>query len=181
MKNKEYFCPHCDEKFTGGESRGFCPICGVVISASKDGDKVISIQGENADDVKKVADSALQNSDVRNEIKISAPWGGMQRQWMYNVDRSSNPRIQEKFIKERSKVHLEYIKENEKTKRISLIASAILLALGLIIIVFSPSEKQFLSYWIGASLLLLAAGTAGYKRIWAKSKVLDIKADQDKD
>jgi hypothetical protein len=179
MNDEKYYCPYCGERVIVGESRSFCPRCGVEIKTHKSGDKEITIQGENADDVKKVTDFAVKNFAERNEIKISTPWGGYQQ--MGNVIISPNQRIQRKFIEDRSKVHLEYIKETEKTKRISLIASAILLALGLVIIIFGPTEKQTLSYWIGASLLLLAAGTAGYKRIWAKSKILDIKADQDKE
>src|SRR5665648_1301873 len=75
MNNKVYYCPECGEKFIASESLGFCPRCGVKIRTFKGGEKEISIQGENADDVKKVADYALSNSDERNEIKLSAPWG----------------------------------------------------------------------------------------------------------
>lgn len=181
MNTKEFFCPDCNKKFTGNKELGYCPYCGVQIRTTSKGSKEITIQGENADDVKKVVDSALKEFDDRNEINISAPWGGRQQIMQSNIGYFKDSSVQESFIKERSRVHLEYIKENEKTKRISLIASAILLALGLIIIIFGPAEKQTLSSWIGASLIVLAAGTAGYKRIWAKTKVMEIKADQDRE
>src|SRR5665648_1237029 len=138
MNNKVYYCPECGEKFIASESLGFCPRCGVKIRTFKGGEKEISIQGENADDVKKVADYALSNSDERNEIKLSAPWGGHQQ---INISRFHDPRIQRQFIEDRSKVHLEYIKESEKTKRISLIASTSLFALGLSLIHISEPTR----------------------------------------
>jgi len=121
--------------------------------------------------------ASKKNKD--NKISISAPWGNKNIMQSINSAEVNNPRIQELFIKDRSRVHLEYIKEVEKTKRVYLIISALLLALALLIVFFSPEEKQTVSYWIGASLLVLAAGAAGYKRIWVKSKLLEIKGDQD--
>ena len=181
MDTNDFFCPYCNEKFTSNKIFGYCPNCGVKIKTAGKGNTEITIQGENANDVKKVVDSALKEIDDKNEIKISAPWGGTQQVMLSKIGNFKDSTVQDNFIKERSRVHSEYIKENEKTKRISLITSAIILALGLVIIIFGPAEKQTLSNWIGVSLIILAAGTAGYKRVWAKSKLIEIKADQDRE
>lgn len=183
MKIKEkLFCNYCGSKLDPSKNNfGFCPNCGVRIKTRGKGRKEIVIEGENAEDVKKVMNSASKNSDDWSEIKISAPWGHTRQGYGSKMGYSKNSKVQENFIKERSRVHLEYIKENEKTKRISLVTSAILLVFGLLIIIYCPTEKQTLSNWIGGSLIILAAGTAGYKQIWAKSKIIEIKADQDKE
>ena len=84
------------------------------------------------------------------------------------------------FLRERTRVHETYIKEQERTKRIGIIASAILILGAAALILFAPAGRETLSYWIGAALVVFAAGAMGYQRIWGKSKNLSFGADQDR-
>jgi hypothetical protein len=112
-----------------------------------------------------------------NAVTLIVPWitsGHECKQTMVRGVRT-NP---DKFITERSRVHEVYIREQEKTKRLSLIISAILFISSCGFYVFAPEDRQSLANWIGAAMLVLSAGAAGYKRLWAKGKDLRIKADQ---
>lgn len=84
------------------------------------------------------------------------------------------------FLQERSRVHETYIKEQERTKRIGMILAAILILAAAALILFAPAGRETLSYWIGAALVIFAAGSMGYQRIWGKSKNLSFGADQDR-
>ncbi len=76
-------------------------------------------------------------------------------------------------------MHKAYIEEQEKTKRLWLVLSVIALLSALALIVFAPEGRETLSYWIGGALLVFSAGAAGFKRVWGKSKVFSLGADQD--
>jgi hypothetical protein len=115
-----------------------------------------------------------KDQDGKDEIKISAPWG--QHNIGYIIRHSDDSESTKHFIQERSKVHSTYIIEQEKTKRLSLILSVILLLSALLILVFAPEGREQISYWIGGALLLFSAGAAGYKRIWAKAPLLEVDA-----
>jgi hypothetical protein len=39
------------------------------------------------------------------------------------------------------------------------------------------SGRETLSYWIGATLVIFAAGAVGYKRVWGKTKDVSMGAD----
>jgi hypothetical protein len=82
------------------------------------------------------------------------------------------------FLTERSRVHERYIIEQERTKRLSLVLSAVLLLAACLIFVFAPTGREVISMWIGAALLVTAAGAAGYKRVWGRSKHMSFGADQ---
>ena len=81
----------------------------------------------------------------------------------------------------RTKLHESYILEEAKTKRLSIIISAILFLSGCGAILFSPEGKENISQWIGGALILLSAGAAGYKSVWGKSAVLSVGAGEHHD
>ena len=83
------------------------------------------------------------------------------------------------FVRERTRVHETYIIEQERTKRIGMILSVMLILGAGALILFAPEGRETLSYWIGAALIIFAAGAMGYKRVWGKSKNVVIGADQD--
>lgn len=70
--------------------------------------------------------------------------------------------------------------EEQKTKRLWLVLAVVALLAALALLVFAPPGRETLSYWIGGALLIFAAGAAGYKRVWGKSKLFSVGADQDR-
>ena len=114
-----------------------------------------------------------EESGKKDEIRMSAPWGGR------NVSQQGgffDPESAKCFIEQRSQVHSTYIIEQEKTKRLYLVLSVILLICALLIMVFAPEGKEQMSYWIGGALLVFSAGAAGYKRFWAKAPMIEFDA-----
>ncbi|WP_448548879.1 hypothetical protein [Thalassotalea fusca] len=118
-----------------------------------------------------------KNKYDESSLYISAPWGNSNI--MQGVSRVSrdNPVDPNLFVSERSRVHEAYIIEQEKTKRLSLILSAVLLLAACLIFIFAPEGREQVSTWIGAALVVTAAGAAGYKRVWGKSKIISFGAD----
>ncbi|ENU5815648.1 hypothetical protein ACE34P_003248 [Vibrio fluvialis] len=118
-----------------------------------------------------------KNKGDKSSIHISAPWGGSNI--MQSVSRVSrdNPVDPNHFVSERTRVHEAYIIEQEKTKRLSLILSAVLLLAACLIFIFAPEGREQVSTWIGVALVITAAGAAGYKRVWGKSKIISFGAD----
>ncbi len=55
-------------------------------------------------------------------------------------------------------------------------ASLILGAAGLL--VFAPEGRETVSYVIGGALSIFAAGAAGFKRVWGKTPITSVGADQ---
>jgi hypothetical protein len=123
-------------------------------------------------------ESNLNNSSV-DEIRISAPW--RPHHPMQAISRGVRQRSTvdpNHFLTERSRVHEVYIREQEKTRRLSLFLSAVLLLAACLVVVFAPAGRENVSSWVGAALLASAAGAAGYKRIWGRSKNMSLGADQ---
>ena len=96
----------------------------------------------------------------------------------YGSRKHINQDVNAIFIKERTRLHELYIREEAKTKRLTLIIALLLFLAGCSVILFAPSGRELLFNWIGAAMLIIAAGSAGYKGIWGKSKILELKADQ---
>ncbi len=111
-----------------------------------------------------------------HNIKISAPWGNDNVICQSSAFRDA--KSAQSFIKLRSEVHKLYIVEIEKTKRISLVLSVILLLSAMLIVMFAPQGKEVLSYWFGAALVIFSAGAAGYRRLWAKAPMIEIESGQ---
>lgn len=84
------------------------------------------------------------------------------------------------FVQERTRLHELFVREQERTKRISLILAAILILAAASLILFAPEGRETMSYWLGAALVIFAAGAAGYKRVWGKTENMSFGADQDK-
>ena len=82
------------------------------------------------------------------------------------------------MVEERSRVHLAYIVEQEKTKRLSLLLAGMALISACLVFVFAPDGRENISGWTGAALLVFSAGAAGYKRVWGKGKMGSFGADQ---
>jgi hypothetical protein len=112
---------------------------------------------------------------ARGEIKLSTPWGGPQLANVITFD--GDGVVLDTFIQERTRVHEAYIREQAKSKRLGLALAAGLILSATLILVFAPPGREQLSYWIGAALLVFAAGAAGYKRVWGRSAVFSVGAD----
>jgi len=119
------------------------------------------------------------NNPATEEIRISAPWGGqVPLQAISRVYRHDRAIDLNHFLTERSRVHEVYIREQEKTKRLSLALSAVLLLAACFVVDFAPGGREYLAGGLGAALLVTAAGAASYKRIWGRSTGASLGADQ---
>jgi O-antigen/teichoic acid export membrane protein len=98
---------------------------------------------------------------------------------MSNIAGLPSAESAEEFIRERTRLHELYIREQERTKRIGLVLAAVLILAASALVLFAPTGRETLSYWIGAALVIFAAGAMGYKRVWGKSKNITFGADQD--
>jgi hypothetical protein len=83
------------------------------------------------------------------------------------------------FIRERSIVHLQYIIEENKTKRLALVISALLVIAGGFILAYAPAANRVLANFIGIALVISAGGAAGYKRLWFRSRERQLLADSE--
>lgn len=117
----------------------------------------------------------------KSDTRLSPPWGGAQQRQQQDYSQQQQMQIDSTrhFVSERSKVHTAYIIEQEKSKRLGLILSVILLVSAMLIVVFSPQGKEVVSYWIGAALVIFSAGAAGYKRLWAKAPHIEVEAGEE--
>jgi hypothetical protein len=105
-------------------------------------------------------------------FELTSPWG---------TDAGATMEFSaDALIKARTKLHVEALKEGEKTKRLSLVLAAVMVVASLLAVLFAPAGREVVSYWIGATLLVSAAGAAGYKRVWGKSKLMSFGGDEDK-
>lgn len=139
------------------------------------------IRGNNADSSQPENGEEAENN--QGEISLSTPWGGENTGRIITNNFYGNPSLEgaSTFIKERTQLHQIYIQEEAKTKRLWLILSVVSLLVALTLMVFAPEGRQTLSYWVGGALLIFAAGAAGYKRVWGKSSIFSVGADQDKE
>lgn len=114
---------------------------------------------------------------ITDEVRISVPWSIEGSSNVYQGIGRANREDANHFISERSRVHETYIREQEKTRRLSLVLATISFIAGCVVIVFGPAERETLSNWIGAALLVVSAGAAGYKRVWGRTKEISFGAD----
>ncbi len=132
---------------------------------------------EEAQDGKTVVDKRKRKASRRSaELKLSCPWGLHQTQEARNMDKA----FYSNFISERTRVHETYIREQARNKRIGLILSFLLIIAASTIILFAPKGRETLSYWIGAALVIFAAGSVGFSRVLGKAANVSFGADQDK-
>jgi hypothetical protein len=118
------------------------------------------------------------DDDKKCEVHLSAPWGNSNIIRQQSINGTEDVTIS--FLRERTRIHELYIREQEKTRRIAMILAAILFISSLLVIVFAPKGREELSYWIGGTLLIFSAGSAGYKRLWAKGPLLTFEANDGK-
>jgi hypothetical protein len=114
------------------------------------------------------------------EIRLSVPWNDQLQCFTPFPERQNDTDIQMAFIQERTRLHELYIREESRNKRLTLIIAVILFLIGCSAILFAPSGREVAFNWIGAAMLVVAAGSAGYKRVWGKSKPFEVGADQDR-
>src|ERR1700760_725633 len=88
------------------------------------------------------------------EVRLSAPWGAESPQYIIN-------RQSDVFVEQRTRVHERFILEQAKTRRLALILAAILILAACAVVLFAPPGRETISYWIGAALLIFAAGASG--------------------
>ncbi len=122
-----------------------------------------------------------QKIENGSSIRLSAPWGGNQNisNIAYIPDESS-PDIHSNFVKERTRLHEVYIREQARNKRIGLVLAFLLILSASLIPLFAPAGRETMSYWIGAALIIIAAGAAGFGRVWGKAASISFGADQDR-
>jgi hypothetical protein len=83
-------------------------------------------------------------------VELSVPWNvvdGQHRLFAWGDDASHNI---DTFIRERSHVHLQYVVQENKTRRLALIISAALVITGSVILVYAPERTD-------CSLILLVS------------------------
>jgi hypothetical protein len=113
------------------------------------------------------------------EVQMSAPWERLRSlPAMQNVSCRVPTRVEEvtRVVEDRSRVHIEWIREEARTKRLALIIGAILFVVGCQVIVFAPSGRETVAAIVGAAMLVVAAGTAGYRRVWGRTPLISVGA-----
>lgn len=113
----------------------------------------------------------------RGRVRLSAPWShvlvGDHRQMAACVSDADL----ESFVTVRSRVHALYIAEEHRTKRLGMIVGAALVAAAAALMVFAPPGREVMSYWVGAALVIVAAGCLGYQRVAARAKNIMVGVD----
>ena len=109
------------------------------------------------------------------EVILSAPWGGAN---VVSQCYLGDEEGMETFVKQRTRAHALHIREEAKTRRLSLWLAFGLLVLAVLVPLFAPAGRETLSYWIGAALFIFACGAAGYSRAKVKSKPISIEVDR---
>ena len=114
----------------------------------------------------------------RSSIRLSVPWGND------NVIRTCNGMVGGKdarlFITERTRLHETYVRETAKNRRVGLLLGALLLVVAAGLQIFAPSGRETMAHWLGAALVIFAAGSCGYGRVWGRASNFAIGADTPK-
>ena len=127
----------------------------------------------------------------KSKVSMTAPWnvqGGPYRNVATRFSRGDIPSQfgetigdidLNRFVKERSLVHSEYIRQAETTKRWAMIVGCICIVASAIILIFAPEGRESVSYLIGLVLFIVAGGAFGYGRVWMKNNKGEIGASRD--
>lgn len=110
-----------------------------------------------------------------NQIRLSAPWGDLA--CYQNVAGRLGRTDLKDFIHQRTRAHMLYIQEEARTKRLTLVISAVFLLGAIAVILFAPDDREIRSFLLSGVLLVFAAGTFGYKRVYGKTKGGSFGAD----
>lgn len=123
---------------------------------------------------KKKVENDIEDMDLsfmkESRQKMSAPWS--------DAAYCSAPTNVEEFVAERSRVHETYIVEQAKSRRFGLLLAFLLILAAAAAVMFAPEGRQSLSYWIGAALLVFAAGASGFGRVWGKTATFEFSVDR---
>jgi hypothetical protein len=130
------------------------------------------------DDTKSKGRKPAQESQ---RIALSTPWGGPQ-QLLSRGSRCEfeSPSDSNEFIRERTRLHETYVREEAKSRRVGLVLAFLGIVAAAAIVQFAPAGREKLSYWIGAALIIFAAGSCGFGRVWGKASRISFGADQDR-
>jgi hypothetical protein len=123
---------------------------------------------------------AKRNPEEDRGTTLSTPWGGKNNVGRRGVSASlancTTDTASETFITERTRVHELFIREQAKTKRLSLLLASTLLLAAVAAVLFAPAGREVVSYWLGAALFVFSAGAAGYGKVSAKVKGMSAEA-----
>lgn len=111
-----------------------------------------------------------------NHIQLSVPWGDATC-YKNVVAGQLDGKALENFIDQRTRAHILYIQEEARTKRLTLVISSVFLLASIAIILFAPDGREIRSFLLSGVLLVFAAGTFGYKRVYGKTKGGSFGAD----
>jgi lipopolysaccharide export LptBFGC system permease protein LptF len=143
---------------------------------------------------------ALSGNDlIENSIKLSSSLFPEMRRMIdgieiadsKNIDEFQNQNVNNKisskvnneqdeklvFIKERTRLHELFIKEKEKTKRITLILAVILILAAVFLFIIAPKDKEIFSYIVCGILFIFAAGVFGFARVKGKLPFTEFEVD----
>ena len=120
-------------------------------------------------------DDQPPKDSLLSRVLMAAPWSLGRHE-----SDAAPPRFLADFVHQRSKVHETFIIQQARNKRLGLILAFLLILFAAGIVVFAPAGRQSMSLWVGAALVVFAAGAAGYARVWGKTKNMSFGADQDK-
>ena len=124
----------------------------------------------------------LKDKSEPSYVSLSTPWRDPKQcrlvPSMINSIGMASDEVVDMFVKERTRLHESYVREQERTKRVAMLLSAILIVTAAGMVLFAPAGRETLSYWIGVALVIFAAGAMGYQRVWGKSKNISFGADQ---
>lgn len=137
-----------------------------------EGERSISVGERDGDVENRASGTDVDHRVPAFDVLLSAPWGAQ-------LVRCNVPaRLHEvtRVVEDRSRVHEEWIRQDARTKRLALIIGAILFVAGCQVIVFAPSGRETVAAIVGAAMLVVAAGTAGYRRVWGRTPLIAIGA-----
>ncbi|TCA58087.1 hypothetical protein E0H71_00350 [Rhizobium leguminosarum bv. viciae] len=118
----------------------------------------------------------------KTEIILTPPWtsvvDGQHRLYAKSVGpepAGSNSDLEALFLQERTRLHESFIREKEKTRRLTIALSAGLIAQAALVPLFAPQGRETLSYLLAAALVVFAAGAVGFQTLQMKCREVDIK------
>jgi hypothetical protein len=114
----------------------------------------------------------------QSSVVLDPPWSEFKRRGLQCKAEGLPENVATEFFVTRTRTHEMYIREQEKTKRLGLILATILILGAAGMLLFAPEGREKLSYWIGAALVIFAAGSVGYQRVWGKTPDISFGADQ---
>jgi hypothetical protein len=99
-------------------------------------------------------------------VELTPPWViDGQHRYFTNSTQALDEKGMRAFIRERSAVHRDFIRETEKTRRFGYGLSAGLLSAAIVIPTIAPEGREVLSLATSGGLALFAAGAFGYSKL----------------